>query len=145
MAETMFYTGTLIVTKCWCGISHGVPQELYDQADRCGKTVYCPLGHSWVLGDSETKKLKAQLASAREESEHYREQRDYAERQARAHKGHHTRTKNRIANGVCPCCNRTFVNLGKHMKSQHPDFALQVPTKEGLEDENTLAELQVAR
>lgn len=30
--------------------------------------------------------------------------------------------KNRVANGVCPCCNRHFENLERHMKGQHPDF-----------------------
>lgn len=37
-------------------------------------------------------------------------------------KGKLTKTRNRIAKGVCPCCNRSFVNLGKHMAGQHPDF-----------------------
>ena len=33
-----------------------------------------------------------------------------------------TRMKNRIKVGVCPCCNRTFQDLAKHMASQHKDF-----------------------
>lgn len=37
-------------------------------------------------------------------------------------KGAHQRTKNRVAKGVCPCCNRSFTNLAKHMAGQHPDF-----------------------
>jgi hypothetical protein len=30
--------------------------------------------------------------------------------------------RKRIQSGVCPCCNRTFENLGRHMKSKHPAF-----------------------
>lgn len=26
----------------------------------------------------------------------------------------------RVQNGVCPCCNRSFWNLERHMKSKHP-------------------------
>ncbi len=34
-----------------------------------------------------------------------------------------TKVKKRAANGVCPCCNRTFSDLARHMKAKHPDFA----------------------
>lgn len=40
----------------------------------------------------------------------------------RAQKGQNTRLKNRIAAGVCPCCNRSFQNVARHMAGQHPDF-----------------------
>ena len=29
----------------------------------------------------------------------------------------------RVHNGVCPCCNRSFQNLQKHMKTKHPEIA----------------------
>lgn len=34
-----------------------------------------------------------------------------------------TKTKNRIGKGVCPCCNRTFVELARHIATKHPDYA----------------------
>jgi hypothetical protein len=37
-------------------------------------------------------------------------------------KGVKTRMANRIKHGVCPCCNRTFLNLQRHMTTQHPSF-----------------------
>ena len=46
-----------------------------------------------------------------------------AERSAAAYKGHLTRVKRRVGNGVCPCCNRTFKNLADHMTTKHPDYA----------------------
>jgi hypothetical protein len=33
-----------------------------------------------------------------------------------------TKLKQRVANGVCPCCHRSFVNLHRHMAGQHPDY-----------------------
>ncbi|MFB3077027.1 MAG: hypothetical protein ACE1Y4_03380 [Lysobacterales bacterium] len=40
----------------------------------------------------------------------------------RAHKAAATRIKNRVARGVCPCCNRSFTNLHRHMESKHPNY-----------------------
>ena len=40
-------------------------------------------------------------------------------------KGQVTRIKKRVANGVCPCCNRTFKDLAAHMSTQHPDYIEQ--------------------
>lgn len=51
---------------------------------------------------------------------------DQLEAERRAHaatKGQLTKTRKRVAGGVCPCCNRSFVNLGRHMAGQHPDYA----------------------
>lgn len=30
--------------------------------------------------------------------------------------------KKRVGNGVCPCCNRTFENLSRHMSCKHPEY-----------------------
>lgn len=32
------------------------------------------------------------------------------------------RDRARFANGVCPCCNRSFENVARHMRTQHPDY-----------------------
>ncbi len=32
-----------------------------------------------------------------------------------------SRQLKRVNKGVCPCCNRTFVNLANHMKTTHPE------------------------
>lgn len=44
------------------------------------------------------------------------------ERRLAAQRGVTTRLKNRVANGVCPCCNRTFANLQRHMSTKHKGF-----------------------
>lgn len=118
MSATLQYTGTLVVTTCWCGVRHGVPSELYRQAERHGMTVYCPLGHKWVVSDTDDKKierLERRVAATRDLL--HAEERSHA-----ATRGHLTRTKNRIAKGVCPCCNRHFANVERHMQSQHPHY-----------------------
>lgn len=36
-------------------------------------------------------------------------------------KGQLTKLRNRIANGVCPWCQRSFANVARHVEHQHPD------------------------
>lgn len=36
--------------------------------------------------------------------------------------GQVTKLKNRVGHGVCPCCNRSFGNLARHIESEHPTF-----------------------
>lgn len=51
----------------------------------------------------------------------WQDEAEAVKRSAAAYKGAATRLKNRAKAGVCPCCNRTFQNLARHMASQHPD------------------------
>jgi hypothetical protein len=97
-----------------------------------GENFYCPVGHSQHYTESTVQKLEKELAREKRSREFYqsnatyeRSARERTERRLRATKGAKTRIVNRIKNGVCPCCNRTFINLGQHMKTQHPDFQKQ--------------------
>lgn len=122
---TLSYTGELTTMTCWCGIAFALPSDLYRVYRSRGiEEVYCPLGHSMIPRDEgEVAKLQRALERERAASTHLADQRDAAERSARAHKGHVTRIKRRVANGVCPSCKRTFPNLAAHMHSKHPDYA----------------------
>lgn len=129
--STQTFTGTLVVqTCCNCGMTFGVESN-YDAARREDhKDFYCPAGHpQHYTGKTEAQKLREQLAAserqrgwseARETS--LRDQLGATERSLRGHKAAKTRIKNRIAAGVCPCCNRSFQNVARHMAGQHPDF-----------------------
>lgn len=136
--ETMTYTGELVVTTCWCGIKHAVPRSLYKHQERqiAAKrlnvmSIFCPLGHKWVQsGKSEAQKLREQLTASEQRMQREQQRHDQTkaelretENRRRAEKGAKTRIKNRVANGVCPCCKRTFQNLAQHMHQQHPKFA----------------------
>lgn len=127
--DTIRYGGRLVVEVCWCGMRHAVPVELVDhqlQQFNAGETpidIYCPLGHSWVpSGRSDLDLLKTQLrrAEARETALNARLDQEKASHAAT--KGQLTKARKRVAKGVCPCCNRSFVNVARHMASQHPDL-----------------------
>jgi hypothetical protein len=124
------YQGRLVTTTCWCGIRVAIPEELYEYAQQGGnRSIYCPLGHTFVYRENEASRLRSELEAERKRTERERvraraiaDQRDAAERSARAYKGQATKLRKRAAAGVCPCCNRSFVQLERHMSRQHPDF-----------------------
>jgi hypothetical protein len=110
-----------------CGIEFGVPNDFDDRRRRDHKTFYCPNGHPRVyLGESDAEKIKRLEREAAAERD--AKVRAYAEVEAarrvnRALRGQATKLRKRISGGVCPCCNRTFVELGRHMATKHPEYA----------------------
>jgi hypothetical protein len=127
----MQFTDNLIIVCCAnCDISFGVTESFQSRRRDDHKTFYCPAGHHNVYnGPSEKEKLqlerdrlKQQLAQRDDEIARQKDIRRASERQVIALKGLVTKTKKRVGNGVCPCCNRTFPNLAAHMQTQHKDY-----------------------
>lgn len=132
---TLTYSGTLIVVTCWCGMRHAVPEELREfqmRQHRDGEdptSIYCPLGHSHIpSGKGEAAKLLEQLAAARRSRDATRDLLDHEQRSHAVTRGHLTRTKKRVAHGVCPCCNRSFADVERHMKVKHPNYVKDTGT-----------------
>jgi hypothetical protein len=118
-----------------CKVQHSIPMHLYTAAQQAAPniSIYCPNGHKWHykseaqvreedLIRQERDRLKQRLAEKDDDIKLARDQRDHQEKRAIALKGHVTRIKNRVAAGVCPCCNRTFGNLAAHMATKHKDY-----------------------
>jgi quinolinate synthase len=119
MTLTMEYTERLVVTHCWCGIALAIPENLNSYVHRHkGKEVYCPLGHSFVYNDTTEERLAEERRQhAATKSLLHQEERSHAQT-----RGQLRREKKRVAAGVCPCCNRTFQQLSRHMKNKHPEY-----------------------
>lgn len=118
----LVYTGALTVVECWCGIRHAIPAELDRQAHHNGTGVHCPLGHTWVYKQTKADRLERELAEERRRRQAARDLLDAEQRSHSATRGHLTRSKKRAAAGVCPCCNRTFQNVARHVSTKHPEF-----------------------
>jgi Asp-tRNA(Asn)/Glu-tRNA(Gln) amidotransferase A subunit family amidase len=125
---------TTLETMCCpvCGVLYAVPEIMLDKARKDPEQWwYCANGHHLHFpGETEEKKLRRRLQRETELAGRLAAERDQAQAEARAQKAAKTRIKNdrdrerkRIAHGVCPCCNRSFKNLKRHMESQHPDHA----------------------
>lgn len=116
----------LVATSCCvCGIVFGLPDFLDKQLRTKGTSFYCPNGHILGYTDPELKKVKQKLELYKQWYAAEQEDHEATRRSLRATKGVLTRTKNRIAAGVCPCCKRHFENLQRHMDSKHPDYAAE--------------------
>lgn len=118
---------TLKVLTCWsCSVQFALPLRMYQGFEKEPERFYCPKGCRLILGEPEWKK---ELRLARQDATWYKERaaenHALAEKRKRQHaatKGQLTKTKNRVAHGVCPCCNRTFKNLADHMQTKHPEY-----------------------
>lgn len=98
----------------------------YEDRLRDHKGFWCPNGHrQHFVGETEAETLKKLLEAERSRSDLFIRQRDAERRSKSAIKGQLTKTKNRIAKGVCPCCNRQFQDLHQHMETKHPDYVDQ--------------------
>ena len=123
-------------TCAQCKERFGLTDETEAVLRKSGQGFHCPWGHplSFRLGPSEEELLRKERDTLKQQNAMWRatadEQRDRAsaaERRASAARGQVTKLKNRAAAGVCPCCNRTFTNLARHMAGQHPAFAAEIP------------------
>lgn len=131
MGYVQTFIGTLIIENCCnCGVTFGLEKDLYNRRREDHKDFYCPNGHGQhYTGKSETEKAKDELAQANKRIENLHsvladknDKIHHLKYSNRALKAAKTKIINRVKNGVCPCCNRTFKNLQGHFKSKHPEL-----------------------
>ena len=115
-----------------CKEPFGITPETRAVFLRTHQTFYCPHGHSqaYIEGPTEADKLRQerdrlkqnaaflqdQLKEAKDRAEHERHR-------ANGYKGHATKITKRAKAGICPCCNRHFTALERHMATKHPEFS----------------------
>lgn len=112
-----------------CRIAFAVAADVRARWREKGSTFYCPNGHDQHYCESDVQKLRKQLERterertwAQDNAKSERLAREATERRLIGQKSAKTRLRNRIKNGVCPCCTRSFINLREHIKTKHPDF-----------------------
>jgi hypothetical protein len=147
---TDIYTGYLDRTDCCvCGVQFSMPRNMLAKRREDGKDFYCPNGHCLHFTETTVDKLKKELARAQEEvaqekrnTEFQRCERTRVEKSLIGTKAALTRVKNRVGNGVCPCCQRNFGNLQQHMKTKHPEYATEPAENDvNLKDKDALDKL----
>ncbi len=135
MAESITVSVKIVAeTCCTCGVVFGLSEGHKAELRRTTTWFYCPNGHQqYYSGKSEEAKLRdeltrkqAALDQAWATANDQRRQLEAERRSTAAIKGMLTKVKKRIGGGVCPCCNRYFPALHRHMKTQHPTEAKAV-------------------
>lgn len=127
---TIHTTDSFFIETCYtCGVPFGIPTELQYSLVQNRRAFYCPNGHSQsYVGKTDQERLaEAQERIAREQTRtrQVRDQLAATERSNVALRGVVTKKRKelgRVKNGVCPCCNRSFADVQRHMSSKHPDF-----------------------
>lgn len=118
------FTSTLdfeVVTAGCCNVPFAMNAEHYQQRQRDRKSWWCPnCGACRVFTGEAPEQRKLREAEQRANREAAKAAR--AENRAKAVNRQYKRIRDRVKNGVCPCCNRTFGNLANHMRTQHKDF-----------------------
>lgn len=107
---------------CNCGMAFAMTSDFQRRRRDDKKPFYCPSGHGQHYpGKTEAEKLREELERKGQMLDAYQQRAAKVERQrddvAKANK----RMRDRIKNGVCPCCDRTFQNLLRHMQTEHAD------------------------
>lgn len=113
------------VTCGECGIIFYMPLQLYRVRLADHHSFWCPLGHErhFISGKSDLELARARAERAELAAANAREDARITNAKLIATKGQLTKAKNRAKGGACPCCNRTFVALSKHIATKHPEFA----------------------
>lgn len=131
--HTYGLTVRLEVHECpTCGIVWGAPEDYYQQRRKDGQSFYCPNGHTLSYKETEAdrqrkraEQLERRLRGETDRADRWRDNAERERRSAIAYKGHLTRIRKRIVNGVCPVpgCKRSgFTKVMAHIASQHPDW-----------------------
>lgn len=115
-----------------CGVEVTMPGAYLRKRREDGQTYYCINGHALCHRVNDLDKLRAELAreqaarkSAEQSAQAERDRRATAEKGQAIARGKLRAQSVRVANGVCPCCQRSFCNLARHMKTKHPSFTEQ--------------------
>ena len=136
------YVAMTMIHCCSCGVPFAMPEAVREKfVDDPNKYFYCPYGHSQHYSKSTESILREQLKRQKEAAEQKERQLasnaafwldHYNKTAEEKRKAQHElrRIKKRVGNGVCPCCNRTFQDLQKHMATKHPEVKEEVNTPE---------------
>lgn len=137
MAEFDHSTRFVVETCCNCGMQFAMTHDFKRRRLNDHKDFHCPAGHpQHYVGQSETQRLQGEVQRLNGQVQEARRERDSI---AKAHR----KMRTRVMNGVCPCCNRSFDNLRRHMESQHPDFG-EARTLRALREAFGMTQAQVA-
>jgi hypothetical protein len=126
MAEVVIFKGERHVwTQCGtCAVWHTVPAVVYENLYKNGGYHFCPVaGHQWGwrTGAEEREREAIRLERDRLKQDAARLADEIAAETARANAAEkkYLQARRRATAGVCPCCNRTFENVQRHMMTKH--------------------------
>lgn len=112
-----------VMEECYkCGIPFMFPNYQKKRLVASQELFYCPNGHpQHYCGKTEAQKLKDELELQKQQHQRAQQQLSDTLLDTMNERNKLKQQVKRIHKGVCPCCNRTFVNVQRHMETKHPD------------------------
>lgn len=106
-----------------CGILVVMTSDVQARLRRSHDTFYCLNGHKqYWPGESDIEEAQRELREEQLRRERAEKATKTARKAEAIARGKMRAQGERIANGVCPCCNRSFQNLHRHMQTKHPKW-----------------------
>lgn len=121
----MLQNGSFVGPCYKCRSQVWLPQALYEAAKHSPKIgFWCAYGHEQIFAEGETEETKLRRERDRLTQQMAQKNDEIKELSLllATERAALRKIGTRVAKGVCPCCNRSFVKLAAHMKIKHPDF-----------------------
>lgn len=119
-----------------CGVRFCMTAHLENERRLDGGTFFCPNGHSLHYSRSHIGKLREEADGLRRERDRLKQDQARLEQELAAAQAAERnavaaaeRVRNRAKAALCPCCNRSFSQLARHMKLKHPELVALPPRK----------------
>lgn len=106
-----------------CGVVYICPKTMIEGQRTTGSgSHYCPNGHKLSYNESENDRLRRERDRLVQRQARLEEAVASRDRELQAERKRAEKLAKRASAGTCPCCTRTFANMGRHMKMKHPDY-----------------------
>jgi hypothetical protein len=118
----MNVTRELEVHECpVCFITYAAPKRLFEAKCRNGSSFFCPNGHSLSFHDDENDKLRRERDQLKQQLAEKDDRIDELVAAKYAVITEAKRLARRAHAGTCPHCQRSFANMARHIRHQHPE------------------------
>jgi len=109
-----------------CGGVYGIAERVRQYHEEHGSSWHCPYcAIGWGYAKGRIKTLEEELARERARTQNALSREAEAIARASAAEAANAKARKRAQAGVCPCCNRSFANVARHMATKHPASGAQ--------------------
>ena len=116
----------LIAKNCpVCFVDYAIPQSMASKMKRDGGNWHCPNGHSLHYTETGIDRVRQHRDRLVQDNARLEQEASAARERAATAERAQKRMVTRAKAGVCPCCNRTFQQLARHMANKHPTFTAE--------------------
>ena len=112
-----------VYERCYkCATRFAMDEVIYNHRKASKEAFWCPNGHQQAYVESAEDRARRRAERAEQDNARLRGELMAAERTRQSLEKEAKRLQKRASAGVCPCCNKTVVQMARHMKTKHPAY-----------------------